>query len=115
MNTPTTRLSGPAAGVASLIAALSAAASGTASPEGIAIQPAADGYHYRPINTNTVIRVPQGPLLGDPVVDFYEPRTDLGRRLVELRRAYILGGGRLLSWEEIDAEMRGRRGGLPDA
>jgi hypothetical protein len=54
------------------------------------------------------------PLTGDAVVDHYQPRTELGRRLIELRRAYVEGGGKLLSWEEIDAESRERRGGVAD-
>ena len=43
---------------------------------------------------------------GDAVVDTYQPRTDLGRTLVELRRAYVEGGGKLLSWQEIDHAKR---------
>lgn len=52
-------------------------------------------------------------LTGDRVVDHYQPRTDLGRKLIELRRAHAQQGGKLLSWEEIDAEVRERRGGAP--
>lgn len=54
------------------------------------------------------------PLTGDAVVDSYQPRTELGRKLIERRRAYVKAGGKLLSWEEIDAEVRERRGGLAD-
>jgi len=53
---------------------------------------------------------PVAPLTGDAVVDHYQPRTELGHELLELRRAYILGGGKLLSWDELDEEMRERRG-----
>lgn len=53
-------------------------------------------------------------LTGDRVVDHYQPRTDLGRKLIELRRAHVQQGGKLLSWEEIDAEVRERRGGAAD-
>lgn len=49
---------------------------------------------------------------GDAVVDSYQPRTELGRKLIELRRAHIRAGGQLLNWEEIDAEVRERRGGV---
>ena len=49
-------------------------------------------------------------MTGDAVVDHYQPRTALGRDLLELRRAYILGGGKLLSWDELDEEMRERCG-----
>lgn len=55
------------------------------------------------------------PLTGDAVVDHYQPRTELGRELIALRRAYILGGGQLLSWDELDKEMQERRGGVTDA
>lgn len=51
---------------------------------------------------------------GDAVVDHYRPRTELGRRLIERRRAYVQAGGKLSSWEEIDAEVRDRRGGAVD-
>lgn len=50
--------------------------------------------------------------IGDAVVDTYQPRTELGRKLIELRRAYIQAGGKLLSWDEINAEVRERRGGV---
>lgn len=49
---------------------------------------------------------------GDPVIDNYRPRTDLGRDLLALRRAYVRGGGKLFSWEEIEAEVAERRGGV---
>lgn len=53
-------------------------------------------------------------LTGDAVVDHYQPRTELGRKLIELRRAYIEEGGTLASWEDIDADARERRGGVND-
>ena len=46
------------------------------------------------------------------MVDNYQPRTELGRKLIELRRAHIRASGQLLNWEEIDAEVRERRGGV---
>ncbi len=57
---------------------------------------------------------PSRVLTGDAVLDHYQPRTELGRKLVELRRAYIESGGKLMSWDEIDAEARERRGGVAD-
>ncbi|NEV62355.1 hypothetical protein [Thiorhodococcus minor] len=56
-----------------------------------------------------------GFIVGDAVVNVYQPRTELGRRLVELRRAHLLGGGKLLDWDEIEAEARERRGGVANA
>ena len=52
---------------------------------------------------------------GDILVDRYCPRTERGRRLLALRRAYILSGGHLLDGNELDAEVRTRRGGATDA
>ena len=69
---------------------------------------------YRAINAATPIKVIDKPLLGDVVVDFYQPRTALGRKLIELRRAYLLAGGKLMDWNELDNEARQSRGGLVD-
>lgn len=60
------------------------------------------------------VSIPPRPMIGDAVVDHYQPRTELGRQLIELRRTYIEEGGKLLSWEEIDAEVHERRGGAAD-
>jgi hypothetical protein len=60
--------------------------------------------HNEPIRT----------LTGDALVDHYQPKTELGRKLIELRRAYIEGGGNLMTWDEINAEVRERRGGVAD-
>ena len=48
---------------------------------------------------------------GDPVVDNYRPRTELGFRLLALRRTFIEGGGTLLDDTALEAEFRDRRGG----
>lgn len=50
------------------------------------------------------------PLTGDAVVDHYQPRTELGRKLIALRRSYIEGGGKLMTQDEILAELRRNRG-----
>ena len=52
---------------------------------------------------------------GDALVDSYKPRSEIGRRILALRKAYIEGGGRLMSPEEIGAEVRSRRGGAEGA
>lgn len=44
----------------------------------------------------------------------YEPKTAFGKRLLALRKAYLENGGKLLSPDELDAEMEARRGGLGD-
>ncbi|MEW6366531.1 MAG: hypothetical protein AB1714_18035 [Acidobacteriota bacterium] len=43
----------------------------------------------------------------------FQPRTDLGRRLWQLRQQYIAGGGRLYSAEEIQAEIDRQRSRAP--
>ena len=39
-----------------------------------------------------------------------KPKTKLGARLLELRAQAIAKGMRLLSWDEINEEVRKRRG-----
>lgn len=51
----------------------------------------------------------------DSVLACFQPRTALGRKLLGLRRAYVENGGQLLTAEELDQEMRTRRGGLTRA
>jgi len=50
----------------------------------------------------------------DPVVEGFEPRSELGRTLLALRRKYVEGGGKLLTLDEIEDEVRERRGGVQD-
>jgi len=45
----------------------------------------------------------------------YQPKTELGEKLLALRRAYIEKGGRLLSADELEEELRARRGRVGDA
>ena len=42
--------------------------------------------------------------------DLYLPRTDLGRKLWEIRKKIVASGAPLLGWEEIEAEIADRRG-----
>ena len=42
----------------------------------------------------------------DPVVEQFEPRSELGRQLLALRRKHVEGGGKLLTLDEIEAEVR---------
>lgn len=65
-------------------------------------------------NSGMLIRVGTA-LTGDPVVDNYRPRTELGRKLLALRRAYVITGGQLLDGKALDAELQLRRGGIADA
>jgi hypothetical protein len=41
------------------------------------------------------------------------PTTELGRRLREIRARIVASGEPLLNWEDLDAELRERRGESP--
>lgn len=72
------------------------------------------GSSYVLGNAGATIRF-EVALTGDPVVDKYLPRTELGRRLLALRRAYVTNGGQLLDGAALDAEVQLRRGGVVNA
>ncbi len=40
----------------------------------------------------------------------YVPKTLLGKRLWALRQKYIAGGGKLLDWDELEAEIARSKG-----
>lgn len=44
----------------------------------------------------------------------FKPQTELGKRLLEIRQRAIAKGMRLLSWDEVNEEVRQRRGGAMD-
>jgi hypothetical protein len=66
------------------------------------------------VPVGALVRIHLEPLTGDPVTDHYQPRTELGRKLIELRRASVRDGGKLLSCDELDEERRQRRGGVSE-
>jgi len=74
--------------------------------------------HFVPVPdevpAGTLVRIHLEPVTGDAVTDHYQPRTDLGRKLIALRRANVLEGGKLLSGDEFDNEMRERPGGVSE-
>jgi hypothetical protein len=41
----------------------------------------------------------------------FEPRTELGRRLWELRKRIVSSGEPLLDWDDLEREVAERRGG----
>jgi len=48
-------------------------------------------------------------------IDAYEPRTELGKELLALRRAHLEeSGDELLDWSGIEKEVASRRGGRGD-
>lgn len=51
-------------------------------------------------------RLREDKIIDDPVVDSYNPQTELGKKLISIRRAYVISGGKLLDEEELDAEMQ---------
>ncbi len=42
--------------------------------------------------------------------DDWKPKSPLGRRLKELREKFVTNGGHLLTTEQVDADVRDRRG-----
>ncbi len=44
----------------------------------------------------------------------YQPRTELGRKLLELIRAQVESGERFLTMDEVLEEVHTRRGGVRD-
>jgi|GEM_PF-1976443 len=57
---------------------------------------------------------PSPKIVRDVVAEGFKPRTELGRRLLALRRNYVANGGPLLDADAFDREMRRRRGGVSD-
>lgn len=51
------------------------------------------------------------PLTSPKVSGEFIPVTDLGKRLMKIRKKYIAEGGKLFDWDGIEREVRDRRGG----
>ncbi len=62
----------------------------------------------------TLVRIHVEPLTGDDGVERYEPRTEIGHLALAARKAYLKAGGKLLTADEINKEVRRRRGGVSD-
>ncbi|HZU38193.1 MAG TPA: hypothetical protein VFA18_19880 [Gemmataceae bacterium] len=45
----------------------------------------------------------------------FVPQTELGRRLWSIRKRIVVGGQPLLDWEDLEAELRVRRGEAAEA
>jgi len=52
---------------------------------------------------------------GEDLLNGFHPRTELGKKLLALRQAYVASGGRLMSAAGLDDELRHRRGSVEDA
>jgi hypothetical protein len=63
-----------------------------------------------PVSSHDASGDGESPL--DEVTATYVPRTELGRRLLELRAKAVRAGMPLLSWEELEREVAERRGGV---
>ena len=48
------------------------------------------------------------------VSETFQPKTEFGRRLLALRRAYVESGGPLLDADTFERELLQRRGGVSD-
>ncbi|MEE4379484.1 MAG: hypothetical protein V2J55_18515 [Candidatus Competibacteraceae bacterium] len=78
------------------------------------------------VNTDHLVRLPDDlpvgalvrihvePLTVPALAERYQPRTEIGRLALAARKAYIETGGKLLTAEEINEEVRRRRGGVAD-
>jgi len=49
-----------------------------------------------------------------PIVEDFQPKTSLGRRLRELRKRIVASGEPLLDWDELEREIAERRGGVSE-
>lgn len=54
------------------------------------------------------------PAARDAVAEAFKPKTEFGKRLLALRRAYVANAGPLLDAEAFDRELQQRRGGVSD-
>lgn len=60
------------------------------------------------------VRIKVEEIADDTAADDYQARTDIGRLALAARQAYLNGGGKLLNADEIQDEVRRRRGGLQE-
>ncbi len=60
------------------------------------------------------VKVTVETIMEEAKVEHFQPRTEIGRLALAARQAYIEGGGKLLSLDEINEEVRRRRGGVAD-
>ena len=49
------------------------------------------------------VKVTVEPAIEDDILQHYQPRTELGWKMLAARRAYLEGGGKLMDWDEISA------------
>jgi hypothetical protein len=56
---------------------------------------------------NAIPRLPLPPKLKDEIN--YQPKTEFGRRLLEIRSRIVASGIPMLGWDEIEQEVAARR------
>lgn len=49
-----------------------------------------------------------------PIMEDFQPKTPLGRRLWELRKRIVASGEPLLDWDDLEREIAERRGGVSE-
>ncbi len=57
----------------------------------------------------TMVSIPKSALRENEVVEEWQPRTALGRRLWAIRQRIVATGEPLLSWEDLERELAKRR------
>ncbi|GAB6057414.1 hypothetical protein [Desulfonatronum parangueonense] len=62
----------------------------------------------------SVIRVTVEAIEKDLHAPHFIPQSELGRKLLKAREENVHDGGKLMDWDEINEEVRRRRGGLTD-
>lgn len=98
----------PLMSISGIVATALLAVPGSHSPLSLPIEPS---FHFCSPGTTSDIRF--NPFVDDNKMSVeYVPKTDFGRKLMSIRRAYIEGGGKILNEQEFEAELRVRRGGI---
>lgn len=75
------------------------------------------GFNYM-LGTSSTVTTETAELpniVRDAVTEAFKPKTEFGKRLLALRRAYVENGGKLLDADALDQELRQRRGGVTNA
>jgi len=72
-------------------------------------------YPFGTSNAVTMVTAELPKIVRDAAAEAFKPKTELGKRLLALRRAYVEKGGKLLDADALEQELRQRRGGVTNA